>query len=78
MSPKTADYSKPYLDNHAAFVEKLLGAKWFDSAFRIQSEYAKASFEGFVAQATKRGELYRQVGFNRFEVAMANSQGTKQ
>jgi hypothetical protein len=55
---EVADYSKQYLDNRAAFVEKLLGAKSFDRAVRIQSEYAKTSFEGVVAQATKMGELY--------------------
>ena len=55
---EVTDYSKQYLDNRAAFVEKLLGAKSFDSAVRIQSEYAKTSFEGIVVQATKMGELY--------------------
>jgi hypothetical protein len=58
LSPEATDYSKKSLDNRLAFVEKLLGAKSFDSAFQIQSEYAKTSFEGFVAQATKMGELY--------------------
>jgi hypothetical protein len=55
---EVTDYSKQYLDNRAAFVEKLLGVNSFDSAVQIQSEYAKTSFEGFVAQATKMGELY--------------------
>jgi len=55
---EVTDYSKQYLDNRAAFVEKLLGAKSLDSAVQIQSEYAKTSFAGFVAQATKMGELY--------------------
>jgi hypothetical protein len=55
---EVTDYWKQYLDNRAAFVEKLLGAKSFDSAVQIQSEYAKTSFEGFVVQATKMGELY--------------------
>ena len=55
---EATDYTKISLDNRLAFVEKLVGAKSFDSAFRIQSEYAKTSFEGFVAEATKMGELY--------------------
>ena len=55
---EVTDYSKQYLDNRAAFVEKLLGAKSVASAVQIQSEYAQTSLEGFVAQATKMGELY--------------------
>ena len=53
---EVTDYSKQYLDNHAAFVEKLLGS--VASAVQIQSEYARTSFAGFVAQATKMAELY--------------------
>jgi hypothetical protein len=55
---EVTDYSKQYLDNRAAFVEKLLGAKSVASAVQIQSDYAKTSLEGFIAQATKMGELY--------------------
>jgi len=71
---QATDYSKKSLDNRLAFVEKLLGAKSFDSAFQIQSEYAKTSFEGFVAQATKMGELYSnlaKLAFKPFGVAIA-------
>jgi hypothetical protein len=38
---EATDYSKKSLDNRLAFVEKLLGAKSFDTAIQIQSEYAK-------------------------------------
>jgi hypothetical protein len=55
---EATDYSKKSLDDRLVFVEKLLGAKSFDSAIQIQSEYAKTFFEGFVAEATKMGELY--------------------
>jgi hypothetical protein len=58
IAAEVTNYSKTSLDDRLAFVEKLVGANSFDSAFRIQSEYAKTSFEGFVAQATKMGELY--------------------
>jgi hypothetical protein len=37
------DYTKKSLDGRLAFIEQLVGAKSFDSAFRIQSEYAEAS-----------------------------------
>lgn len=53
-----ADYSKRSFEEGAAVAEKLAGAKSLDKALEIQSEYVKHSYEGFVAQATKIGELY--------------------
>jgi hypothetical protein len=78
---EATDYSKKSLDDRLAFVEKLLGAKSFDRAIEIQSEFAKTSFEGFVAEATKMGELYSnfaKLAFRPFGVAIAKSQGMKQ
>ena len=51
-------YTKKSVETHLAFGEKLLRARSFDGAVQLQSEYAKTSFEGFVMQATKMGELY--------------------
>ncbi len=53
-----ADYSKRVFEQGSAASEKLLGAKSLDKAFEVQSDYLKSSYEGFVAQATKFGELY--------------------
>ena len=58
IATETADYSKKALENNSAFMEKLLGAKSYDTAIQIQSEYWKTSYASFVAQATKIGELY--------------------
>src|SRR5436309_1626146 len=71
---EVTDYSKQYLDNRAAFVQKLLEAKSFDSAIQIQSEYAKTSFEGFVAQATKMGELYSNLAKSASSVWIGDGQ----
>jgi len=79
IATETTSYSKKYLDNSLAFVEKLLGAKSFDTVIQIQSEYAKTSYEGFVEQTKKMGELYSDLAkaaFQPFDVA--NVQGTKQ
>ena len=44
---------------HSSLVmEKLVGVKTLDKAFEIQSDYAKSAYEGFVAYASKVGELY--------------------
>ncbi len=77
---ETTNYTKKYLDSSLAFVEKLLGAKSFDAVIQIQSEYAKTSFEDFVAQSKKFGELYSnlpKVAFKPVEEAIAKSQETR-
>ena len=53
-----ADYSKKVFEQGTATAEKLVSAKSLDKAFEVQSDYVKNSYEGFVAQATKIGELY--------------------
>jgi hypothetical protein len=74
IATETADYSKKAMENNSAFVEKLLGAKSYDTAIQIQSEYWKTSYVSFVAQATKIGELYRSLAkeaFRPIETAFA-------
>ena len=58
IATECADYSKKSFEEGTAALEKLFGAKSLDKAIEIQSEYAKTAYEGFVAQATKIGELY--------------------
>jgi hypothetical protein len=55
---ESSEYSKKTLENGSAFFEKLLGAKSFESALQIQSEHARAFFDGFVGYVTKTGEVY--------------------
>jgi hypothetical protein len=58
IAAETADYSKRSFEEGSAALEKLLGAKSLEKAIEIQTAYAKTAYEGFVAQATKMGELY--------------------
>jgi hypothetical protein len=58
IATEFADYSKKSFEHGSAALEKLLGAKSLDKAIEIQSDYVKTAYEGFVAQATKIGELY--------------------
>src|SRR3974390_674106 len=57
LAAETADYSKKSFEEGSAALEKLLGAKSLEKAIEIQTAYAKSAYEGFVAQATKMGEL---------------------
>lgn len=58
IAAETADYSKKSFEESSAAMEQLLGARSFEKAVEIQTAYAKTAYEGFVAQATKLGELY--------------------
>ncbi|MFT0861042.1 phasin family protein [Ancylobacter sp. G4_0304] len=58
IAVEVADYSKKSFEDGTAAAEKLLGAKTLDKAVEIQTDYFKGAYEGFVAQATKLGELY--------------------
>jgi phasin family protein len=77
IAVETTDYSKKSLESSTAFVEKLFGAKSLDKAIEIQTEYAKAAYESFVAQATKVGEIYTNIAkeaFKPVEAAFAKAQ----
>jgi len=58
IATEFADYSKKSFEEGSAALEKLFGAKTLEKAIEVQSDYAKTAYEGFVAQATKVGELY--------------------
>jgi hypothetical protein len=58
IAAEVTNYSKKSFEDGSAAVERLLGAKSLEKAIEIQSEYVKTAYEGFVAQATKMGELY--------------------
>ena len=58
IAAEFADYSKKSFEDGSAALEKLFGAKTLEKAIEVQSEYVKISYESFVAEATKFGELY--------------------
>ena len=58
IAAEFTDYSKKSFEEGSAALEKLMAVKTFDKAVEVQTNYAKSAYEGFVAQATKMGELY--------------------
>ena len=58
IAVELADYSKKAFQDGSTALEKLFGVKSLDKAIEVQSEYAKTAYEGFVAEASKLGELY--------------------
>ena len=67
IAAESSEYSKKSFENSSAFLEKLLGAKSFESAIQIQSEYAKTFFEGLIGYVTKTGELYSNLAKEAFK-----------
>jgi hypothetical protein len=80
FAAEIADYSKKSFEGSAAAWEKLLGAKSREKAMQVQSEYLKSSYEDFVAEMTKLGELYVDLTketYKPFESAMAKVSAAK-
>ena len=76
IAVEVADYSKKIFENSTAATEKLIGAKSLEKAVEVQSDYLKTSYEQFVAQATKVGELYAgmaQEFYKQFETTMGKT-----
>jgi hypothetical protein len=58
IATEIADYTKRSFESGAKTMENLVGAKTLDKAIEVQTEYAMSAYEGYVAHATKLGELY--------------------
>jgi len=71
-----ADYTRTSFESGSAAVEKLAAAKSVEAAFEVQADYAKASYERFVAEASKFGGLYTDLAkeaYKPFETAIAKA-----
>lgn len=78
---EAAEYSKKALTNNITLLKKLRGAKSFENAIEIQSDYARTSYEDFLAQGTKMRELYSNLGdvaFKPIRAAFATAGAAKQ
>ncbi|HTO64165.1 MAG TPA: phasin family protein [Bradyrhizobium sp.] len=76
IAVEVVDYSKKAFEDGSAALEKLFGVKSFDKAIEVQTEYAKTAYEGFVAKASKIGELYADLAketYKPFEAIMAKA-----
>jgi hypothetical protein len=67
IAAEVADYSKKSFEDGSKALEKLFGAKTFEKAIEIQTDFAKTSYETFIAEATKLGELYADLAKESFK-----------
>ena len=78
IATEVADYSKKSFEDGSKVMEKLLGVKSFEKAIEIQTDYAKSAYEGFVAGATRIGELYADMtkeSYKPFEGFLGRANG---
>ena len=78
IAVEVADYSKKSFEKGSAATEKLLGAKSLEKAMEIQTDYAKTAYEGFVAGATRIGELCADLTketYKPFEIYLSKANG---
>jgi hypothetical protein len=76
IAVEASEYTKKSFEAGAATLEKVLSAGSLEKAVEIQTDYARRSYAGFVAEATKLGELYADLAkeaYQPFESAVAKS-----
>ena len=61
------DYTKQAFADATATFEKLVGAKSLEHAIEIQSEYAKAAYDKWMAEMTKISEMYASVARDAYK-----------
>jgi phasin family protein len=62
-----SDYTRKSLEDGNAFTEKLAGVRSLDKVVEAQTEYAKKTYETFVAESQKIGELYVDLAKQTFK-----------
>ncbi|MDI7863999.1 phasin family protein [Rhizobiaceae bacterium n13] len=76
IAAETAEYSKKSVQDSVAHFEALSGAKSIEAALELQTGFAKAAYEGFIAEATKLGEMYTDLAktaYKPYEATIAKA-----
>jgi hypothetical protein len=58
LAQEVAEYSRKAFEKSTEVTEKAFAVKSLDKALEIQQGYAKESYDAFVGQASKMGEIY--------------------
>jgi hypothetical protein len=76
IAVETTEYAKTSFESGTAALEKLVAAKSLEKAIEVQTDYAKSSYEAFVAEATKLSDLYAELfkdSYKPFEGVVARA-----
>jgi hypothetical protein len=61
IGAEMSDYTKRSFEDGTQTFEKLLTAKSFEQAFEIQSSYVKRSYDEYMHQLSKIGNMYAEI-----------------
>jgi len=61
ISSQWMSFAKQMMNSNVQATKAILGAKSLNEAMELQTEYARGSFDGLMAQGTKVGELTTKV-----------------
>jgi hypothetical protein len=67
IAATVTDYSKKAFEDGTRAFEQLIGAKSFEQAFEIQSQYAKKAYETYIAQMSKVGQMHVDLAQNAYK-----------
>jgi hypothetical protein len=67
IAAEMTDYTKRSFEDGTQTFEKLAGARSFEQAFEIQSDYARRAYEDYMAQMSKIGNIYAEMAREAFK-----------
>jgi phasin family protein len=67
IATEAADYSKKAFEDSVAHIEKISTVKSVEAAFELQTGFVKSAYEGYVAEATKIGEMYADLAKDTYK-----------
>ena len=62
IAAESSAFAKRSVEDGSAATTRLMGQRSLDGAVQVQTEYAKATFEGLMAQASRMSGLVMSVG----------------
>ncbi|MBA3041742.1 MAG: phasin family protein [Alphaproteobacteria bacterium] len=78
IATEATEYSKKSFQDVSSYVEALSGVKSIETAFELQTNFLKSSYENFVAEATKMSEMYADLAktvYKPYEAPIAKATG---
>ena len=69
IAARWAVFSKRSFDDATRAWEQMIGAKSFERAMEIQSDYAKNAYDSWLAEMSKIGEIYSSTASNAYKPA---------
>lgn len=81
IAMEAAEYSKKSFEESVAHMQKLTGVRSIEAAVELQTSFLKASYEGYVSEATKIGGMYTDLAkdsYKPYEAPMAQAANAMQ